>query len=175
MTLPSKYIFKNDTSQRNEPPSLREAYQDFAELILSLSEEQFLSPMNGWAPRDAVAHLIGWNGLMIEGPLSIPEGRVPSYYDDSKNDYCNINAGFTVKFSSPSKPELLAELKSSMEKFDPFISTPSDEELTADHGVIHHNGVPATIKKVINSFAGDYQYHAHRFSEWLREQKDNPI
>jgi len=154
--------------------SLGDAYQDFAKLILSLPDEQFLAPMNGWTPRDVVAHLIGWNGLMIEASQSILAGRPPSYYADTKNDYSHINAGFTKKYASPSKQELLAELKSSMEKFEAFISTLPKKELTAEHGVVHYSGLPATVGKIMNSLAGDYQYHTRQISEWLIKKGNLP-
>jgi len=157
---------------QNELLLLKSVYQDFTRLILSLSSEQFLTPMDGWAPRDVVAHLIGWNSLMIDSSLSILAGKPPSYYDDSKNDYSNINAGFTKKFSSQSKSELLAQLKSSMENFEAFISSLPAAELTADHGVVHYSGVPATVNKIISSLAGDYQYHINQIMEW--EKKDTP-
>jgi len=158
---------------QNVTRALRNAYQDFVKLILSLTDEQFLSPMEGWAPRDVVAHLIGWNGLMIESSQSVLAGKPPSYYADTKNDYSNINAGLTKKYASPSKQELLAELGSSMEKFEAFISSLSEEELTSDHGVIHYSGMPATIGRIIDSLAGDYQYHTRQISEWLIGQQDN--
>src|SRR5215217_3042068 len=108
-------------SKPNTTFQLIEAYQHFSKLIDSLSNEQFLSPMNGWAPRDVVAHLIGWNSLMIEASSSIRAGNPPSYYDDAPNDYSNINASFTAKHSSQSKQELLAELRSSLESLMKFI------------------------------------------------------
>jgi hypothetical protein len=56
------------------------AYQDFIGNILSLSDEQFFSPItkDGWAPKDVVAHLVGWNDLMIEASLSILSGKSPA-------------------------------------------------------------------------------------------------
>lgn len=152
---------------------LKSAYEDFTKLILSLSDEQFLSSMNGWSPRDVAAHLVGWNGLMIDSSLSILAGRPPAYYDDAKNDYSNINAGFTAKHSSRSKQELLAELKSSMEKFEAFIHSLPAEELTADHGVVHYSGSPATVTRIINSLAGDYQGHTRQITEWLDLKEGN--
>jgi hypothetical protein len=148
---------------------LSRACQDFTKLILSLSDEQFLSPMNGWSPRDMVAHLIGWNGLMIESSLSILAGKVPFYYDDAPNDYSHINAIFTKKYASRSKQELLAELKSSMEKLEAFISTLPAEELTADHGVSHYSGSPASVARTIKSLEGDYQYHTRQIREWFKQ------
>jgi hypothetical protein len=149
--------------------SLKNDYQDFTKIILSLSDEQFLSPIDDWTPRDVVAHLVGWNSLMIDSSRSILAGKPPSYYDDSKNDYSNINAGFTKKFSSRSKQELLAQLKSSMEKLEAFIFSLPAKELTADHGVVHYSGVHASVGKIINSLAGDYQYHTNQISEWLKQ------
>lgn len=157
-------------SNQNATLSLNHSYRDFANLILSLSDEQFLSPMNGWTPRDVVAHLIGWNGLMVEFSLSILAGKPPFYYDDAPNDYSHINAIFTAKHSSQSKQELLAELNSSMENFETFVSSLPAEELTADHGVVHYGGSPATVTRIINSLAGDYQYHTRQIMEWLNRR-----
>ena len=149
--------------------SLKHAYKDFTKLILSLSNDQFLSPMNGWSPRDVVAHLVGWNSLMVESSLSILAGKPPSYYDDARNDYSNINSGFTAKYSSESRQELLAELESSMEKFEAFIDSLPAEELVADHGVVHYSGSPATVTRIVNSLAGDYKYHTNQMAEWLNQ------
>ena len=148
--------------------SLRRAYQDFTELIFSLSEEQFLSSMNGWSPRDVVAHLVGWNSFMIEASSSILAGQPPSYYADAPNDYSNINAGFTAKYSSRSRHELLAELKSSLEGLDAYVIALPAGELAADHGVRHYRGGPATVSKIIESLAGDYHYHTDQIREWLK-------
>lgn len=149
---------------------LKHAYQDFTKLILSLTEELFLSPMNGWAPRDVVAHLIGWNSLMIEASSSILAGQSPSYYADAPNDYSNINAGFTAKYSSGSKQELLAELKSSLDGLEAYVLALPPEELVADHGVRHYSGKPATVSKIIESLAGDYRYHTNQIREWLNNR-----
>ena len=156
-------------SEQNASLPLTQAYQHFSELIDSLSDEQFLSPMNGWAARDVVAHLIGWNSLMIEAALSILAGTPPSYYDDAANDYSNINATFTEKYASRSKQELLAELQSSLEKLEKFIHSLPAEELTANHGLMHHSGDPATIADIIDALAGDYQDHAREIEEWLNQ------
>ena len=149
--------------------ALKNAYQDFLGVILSLPDEQFLSSMNGWSPKDVVAHLIGWNKLMIEASLSILAGKSPAYYDDAPNDYSNINSDFTARYSSGSKQELLAELKSSLEGFEAFILNLPDGELLAHHGVRHYSGSPATVSKIIASLAGDYQYHAQQVREWLNK------
>lgn len=146
---------------------LRQAYADFVNLIGSLSEGTFLSSMNGWAPRDVAAHLVGWNLHMIEASSSILAGRKPDYYEDTPNDYSNMNARFTKEYSSRSKEELLQQLKSTMEKFEAFVLTLPPAELAADHGVRHYTGSPATVNRIIASLAGDYLYHTLQIREWL--------
>ena len=140
------------------------------ELILSLPEELFLSPLNGSAPRYVVAPLIGWNALTIEASSSILAGQPPSYYADAPNDYSNINAGFMAKYSSRSKEELLAELKFSLDGLEAYVLALPPEELVADRGVRHYRGGPATVNKIIESLAGDYRYHKNQIREWLNNR-----
>ena len=149
---------------------LKKAYQDFVGVILPLSDELFLTSMGGWAPRDVVAHLIGWNRLMIEAPSSILVGQAPAYYADTPNDYSTINAGFTSRYSSHSKHELLSELELSLASFEAFILALQDDEMLADHGVRHYSGSPATVGRIISSLAGDYQSHTRQIIAWLNEK-----
>jgi len=153
---------------------LKKAYQDFVGVILPLSNELFLSSMDGWAPRDVVAHLIGWNRLMIEASSSILAGQAPAYYAHTPNDYSTINAGFTSKYSSHLKQELLLELRASLESFEAFILALPDDEMLADHGVRHHSGSPATVSKIITSLAGDYQSHTRQMQAWLSQKEAYP-
>jgi hypothetical protein len=150
---------------------LKNSFTEFTEIIVLLSDEQFITPMHGWSPKGVASHLAGWNSFMIEASLSILAGKTPVYYDDAPNNYSNINAGFVAKYSSCSKQELLTELKSSMESLETFILALPKEELIASHGVHHYKGTPVTVNKTIESLTGDYQYHTHDIKEWLHEKK----
>jgi hypothetical protein len=146
---------------------LRQAYGEFVDLIASLSDQTFLSSMDGWSPRDVAAHLVGWNSYMIEASISILAGEAPAYYEDTPNDYSHINARFTAQFSSRSRDEMLALLKSSMQGFEQFILALPAAELVADHGIRHHSGSPATVTRIIESLVTDYQYHTRQIRDWL--------
>ena len=146
--------------------SLTSAYHDFCSCILTLPEELLVSSMDGWSPRDVVAHLIGWNRHMIAAAGAILAGEGPSYYADAPNDYKNINAGFVARHASRSKADLLRQLESSMDEFEHYILTLPPAELEASHGVMHYSGHPATVAGIIASLAGDYQHHTHQVSEW---------
>ena len=150
--------------------SLRTAYHGFVACMRSLTEEHFLSPMNGWAPRDVVAHLIGWNRLMIQASKSILAGEQPAYYSDAPNDYRNINASFVKEHPSRSKEELLHELHSSMRDFDSFVASLPGAELSSDHGVMHYSGQPATVGKIMGSLASDYEQHTRQIREWAASE-----
>ena len=148
-------------------PTLRSDFQAFEALILSVPDSEFLSPMNGWSPRDVVAHLVGWNDHMIEAASSILAGKPPAYYADAPNDYKTINARFVAQHSSTSKTELLRDLRSSMDRFVEFLVTLPPVELTADHGVKHYSGRPATVIGIIDSLSGDYRDHTRQVRNWI--------
>ena len=149
---------------------LRRRYQEFVDCILPLPDALFLSPMNGWSARDVVAHLIGWNGLMVESAMSLLAGEAPTYYADAANDYRNINAAFVAKHSAVSKAQLLRELGSSMERLEAFVADVPPGDLSADRGVTHYRGRPATLIGIIQSLAGDYQHHTRQIADWLGTQ-----
>src|SRR4030067_616777 len=92
----------------------------------------------GWAPRDVVAHLIGWNRLMIQASKSILAGHQPAYYSDALNDYRNINAAFIKQHLSRTKQELLHELHSSMRDFDSYVASRPGSALSSDHRDMHY-------------------------------------
>jgi hypothetical protein len=142
--------------------SLRSAYDDFVACIRAVPEAEFLIPMNGWAPRDVVAHLIGWNHLMIQSSRSILAGEAPAYYADAPNDYRNINGAFVEVYSSRSKEELLRQLDSTMKDLELYLAGLPRYDLLADRDVRHYSGEPATVTRIIASLAGDYELHTRQ-------------
>ena len=150
--------------------SLNRAYQDFCGCILTIPDTLFLTSMNGWSPRDVVAHLIGWNRQMVAASQEILRGETPPYYADAPNDYQNINAGFVARFASRSKAELLSELNASMQDLEQYILSLDENALTASHAVIHYSRRQATVGGIIASLTGDYQHHQQQIREWLHRQ-----
>jgi hypothetical protein len=147
--------------------ALRYAYRDFVACILSLTDTQLLASMDGWAPRDVVAHLIGWNRTLLQASRSILVGQTPAYYSDAPNDYRTINAGLVERYPSRSKDELLGELDGSMKDLDAYLVDLPASELSSDHRVTHYTGQPATVGKVIRSLASEYENHKRQTTDWL--------
>jgi hypothetical protein len=151
----------------NRMPSLRTAYDDFVASVLSIPEARFLASMDGWAPRDVVAHLIGWNRFMIQACASIRLGEPPAYYADAPNDYRNINAALVEHYASRSRLQLLAELAESMAGLEAYLAGLPASELASDWGVTHYTGEPASVGRIVRSLAGDYEHHTRQINAWL--------
>ena len=149
---------------------LKRAYLDFCACVHAVPETLFLTSMNGWSPRDVVAHLIGWNRQMVAASQEILRGETPPYYADAPNDYRNINASFVTRFASRSKAELLTELNASLQAFEQYILSLDENALTTSHGVNHYSGRQATVGGIIASLTGDYQHHQQQIREWLHRQ-----
>ncbi len=148
--------------------ALRREYQAFCEVIRALPPDRFLMKMkvDDWAPRDVVAHLVGWNRQMIEACRGILAGRSPDYYADAPNDYRTINAGFIAEYASTSREAQLAELAAGLEQLMAFASALDPSEWEASHGVKHYRGGPASVAQTLNSLAGDYAHHADQIRRW---------
>ena len=55
-----------------------------------------------------------------------------------------------------------------MDRLIAFLAALPAGELTADHGVKHYSGRPATLIGIINSLSRDYREHARQVSDWMR-------
>jgi hypothetical protein len=153
---------------------LKQAYEDFRQCILSVPDDLFLSPLNGWSPREVMAHLIGWNDYMITASRAIILGETPSYYADFPNDYKNINAEFVARYASQDKAVLLDELALSFKRFTKYVESLEPGDVGADHGVLHYRGGPATVACIIQSLAGDYEHHRQEIELWLETTRHQP-
>ena len=85
----------------------------FERSVAAPDEGAFLTPLRRWTPRDIVAHLVGWNRLVIEGSRQILKGELPFYDVDPGEDFANVNADLIRNYPSKDRDELLEELRGS--------------------------------------------------------------
>ena len=123
------------------------AYANFVSLIRSLTPEQLLQPTGTWAPRDVVAHLIGWNYNIRMGCEDIRSGRIPFYHDDAPNDYRTVNAEFTALYTSTDGDTLLGQLQDASNELRQYFEGTSPADWARDFGPQHYGGGPATIDR----------------------------
>lgn len=145
-----------------------QAYQDFVALVESLTPEQFLQQRGGWAPRDVVAHLIGWNRNIRLGCDEIRAGRVPFYHADAANDYRKFNAEFMQRYSARDIRPLLEELRLASQSLREYFESVDAQDWSRDFGPQHYRGGAATIGRCAESIAREYVEHGQEIAAGLQ-------
>lgn len=148
--------------------NLENAIEGFQTLIEDLPEELFLKLIDDWTPRDVVAHLAWWNRHMIAASQSLQAGNVPSYYADAANDYRTINAQAIAEFPSRDRRALLKQMQTTLKEFKDYLRALKPGDWDADHGVTHYRGGAATIRRIVESLAGDYASHTQQIEKWRK-------
>lgn len=147
---------------------LRHAVEAFAASVAALDDDLFLRHMNGWTPRDVVAHLAGWNRYMVLGAKQILRGELPFYDVDPGPDYSKVNAALVREYNDTDRSVLLGKLAESAGELEAFLRTVSPDEWDRDFGVRHNAdglsvqstaGSLVTVKSSVNDLIADYDHH----------------
>ena len=145
--------------------SLEEALERFKACIRLLPEALFTTLMDGWAPRDVVAHLIGWNRYTVAGCRDILHGRKPKYLADHINDFSNVNAESIERYSTGDRDELLVELDRSFAELRAYLESEGGERWEAHRGVSHDQWVIYAPDSV-DALCDDYDAHREEIERW---------
>lgn len=137
---------------------LRLAVETFTASVLALSEERFPAKLNGWSPRDIVAHLIGWNRHVIKGSEQIQRGELPFYDLDPGENYSKVNAALVQHYDSTDKQLLLDQLQASALELKELLQSLDVEYWARDFGV-RHGGAEVTIRNTVDELIDDYDHH----------------
>lgn len=138
---------------------LEAAYGLFVACIQGLSPEGFLASLGDWAPRDIVAHFIGWNRITLVGCGEIREGVLPFYFYDGTNDYRKVNATFFRRFSTSDREALLRDTAATMDALVAYLKTVGEAEWKQDTGIVHYRDGAATVARCVDSLIRDYRNH----------------
>ncbi len=136
---------------------------EFAACIASLPQELFLAPMDAWAPRDVLAHLIGWNRYTVEGSRMLLRGEMPPFYVDAGDDFAAVNAVSVLKYASRERRALLAELEASLQELEQYLRTLSEDEWEAG---VEHGPHRVTIRNSVQALSADYANHRAQIERW---------
>ena len=150
-------MFDNKTKQISD---LKLAYESFVRAVNDLPADAFLKSLGDWAPRDIVAHLIGWNRITLVGCGMLREGVEPFYFYDGTNDYRKVNAKFFEQYNSTDRKILLAQLASGMDALVPYLQSIDEDEWELDSGIVHYRDGPATVARCVDSLIRDYRKHS---------------
>jgi len=148
---------------------IEKAVSEYISTIEKLPEDLFLTPMNGWSPRDVTAHLIGWNQHTIQGCRQIIQGERPDYFEDADNNYRNLNARSVKKFASKNKVNLLAECADSFKDLKSYLESLTPQQWEKDYGVRYRDWM-ITIYNTVLALQKDYEIHREEIERWARRQ-----
>jgi hypothetical protein len=140
----------------------------FATCIASLPEDLFLAPMDAWAPRDVLAHLIGWNRYTVEGGKLLVEGKMPPFFQDAGDDFAAVNAVLVQTYPLRDRRALLAELETSLQELRRYLRSLSAEEWEA--GVMHGQHA-ITLQNSVQALVVDYAGHTEQIERWAEGQR----
>jgi len=158
----------NEITIEEQLNNLDARIQAFINCIDSLPEVFFLKKMDKhWAPRDVVAHLIGWNRHTIEGCQQMRRGETPFYFIDPGDDFSKVNAVSVRKYHSRSRRKLVSELEASAQELRQFLLSLDPTEWKADYGVRWKGGI-VTIRNTVDGLVRDYVLHRQQIEEWAR-------
>ena len=100
----------NKITIKEQVNNLNHCIQEFVKCVDSLPESLFLNKMDGWAPRDVTAHLIGWDLYTVRGCQQLKRGELPFYLIDPGDDFCKVNAVLVREYDSKDKEILISQL-----------------------------------------------------------------
>lgn len=124
-----------------------------------------MARLNGWSPRDILAHLIGWNHHIIEGSRQIQLGELPFYDVDPGENYSKVNEALVQKISATDRQVLIKELQSSANDVKEYLGSLAPEAWAKDFGV-RHGGSTVTIRDTVDELIEDYDHHRKQVEDW---------
>lgn len=145
--------------------AIERSVQEFKRSIDVLPEQLFSEAMDGWSPRDVLAHLIGWNRYTIEGCEQMRRGESPSYLSDWEEDFKHLNAASVQQYRSENRHELLDELDSSLEELKRYLRSMPEAEWARGPGVTYC-GHWISVQNSLEGLEQDYLHHAQQIREW---------
>jgi hypothetical protein len=138
----------------------------FAACIRALPDDVFPRRFTDWAPRDVVAHLIGWNRATLDAIPLIRRGEMPSYIMDLPNDFANVNAASVRTYSATEQATLLDTLDRSADELLAALRSLDPWDWMHDFGARNPIGQPILIQRQVDALADDYRAHAHEIERW---------
>jgi hypothetical protein len=154
-------------STEEQVKRLARRIEEFARCVESPPEGAFLEKIGDWAPRDVLAHLIGWNRLTIAGCQQIARGETPFYFVDPGDDFSKVNAVLVRKYGATDQGRLLSQLEASVQELQQFVASLGPTEWETYYGVRYRGGV-VTIRNTVDVLIYEYTVHRQRIEEWAK-------
>ncbi|UCH42887.1 MAG: ClbS/DfsB family four-helix bundle protein [Dehalococcoidales bacterium] len=146
---------------------------EFKACISYLPDGLFLKKLDDWAPRDILAHLIGWNRSTVEGCQQIIKGETPSFFIDPGYDFSRFNAILVKEYNSEDRHKLIEELEISRHKLEQFLLSIDSDKWDNDYGVTYRGG-SVTVGNMVEGLNNDYVNHRKQIETWVESGHISP-
>lgn len=146
---------------------LEDSMHAFVRCIRTLPEERFLQRMEGWtwAPRDVVAHMVGWLRYTVEGSQQILQGQLPFFFADPGEDWSHVNAVLVRAYPSTDREALLGELQAAFGELARFLRALDPADWDRDFG-LRYEGYTITIRDSVEAHVEDFTDHRRQIAAW---------
>lgn len=142
----------------------------FSASIQAMPGDVFLHRFTDWAPRDVVAHLIGWNQYTREAIEQIQRGEMPPYLADVPNKFVNVNAVSVQTYSATDAAALLDQLGQTGSDLLAALRQLAPEDWTRDFGARNPIGRPVYIQRQVDGLSDDYENHTREIAQWRAQE-----
>jgi hypothetical protein len=152
--------------------TLESAATAFAASVDELPIPLFLARINGWSPRDIVAHLIGWNGLTVAGCEEILRGEPPAYLDDVDEGFRHVNAKLVREHGETNRARLLEAFRRTASETATYARSLGADAWRAS---VRFRRWTISIADCFDGLRQDYETHRQQIEAWAdgrREGKD---
>jgi mycothiol maleylpyruvate isomerase-like protein len=158
-----------DHTQGEEPAPLHRlagSMAAFSACVQALPGDMFLHRFTEWAPRDVVAHLIGWNRYTREAIEQIRHGEMPPYLADVPNHFVNVNAVLVQTYPATDATVLLDLLGQTGSDLLAALRRLGAEDWMRDFGARNPIERPVYIQRQVDGLSDDYENHAREIAQW---------
>ena len=142
------------------------AFRRFVDAVRSIPDGRIGETMERDTPQRRLAALTRHHRVCREACETLRANKAPSVFTESSPVEALPAADIEFQLKR-SRAELLAEATASKDELTRYLDTLDPEEWTADRGVRHPEGGPATIRREVESLTRHYLDAADEILLWL--------
>lgn len=141
------------------------AFARFVEAMSRVPDERIDETMEKDTPQRLLAELDGYNRVCRKACEALQGNRAPAAFTES--DPAAFPAEEIAAQVKRSRPELIAQAHASKDELTRYLGSLDPTEWTADRGVRHPEGGPATVRRELEGLSRRYLDAADEILLWL--------
>ena len=142
------------------------AFERFLEAVGRIPEDRIGEAMDPVSPRKILVQLTEWNRMCGEACRSLRQGVSPGHFAGSGAEASRVEDALR-RFQDQQRSSLVDEMLASKVELTGFLADLENHEWTADRGVRHPEGGPATIRRELERLTRRYLDATDEILHWL--------